>query len=101
MLTRVDSVYNSSPSWTCVRGRWVGLRCTISVSQNPIFFASSSCGVDLSPTGLYTHEIYFWIDNHRIISIGYLVFAHISCFTWNAENPGRDQAHSESRRTME
>ena len=38
MLNRVDSGYNSSPSWTCVQGRWVGLRCTISVSQNPVFF---------------------------------------------------------------
>ena len=51
--------------------------------------------------GYITHEVYFWIDIHRVIPIGYSVFACIPCFTWNAEVSGRNQVYSKSRSSLE
>ena len=49
----------------------------------------------------FPHEVYFRIDIHRIISIGYPVFTCIPCFTWNAAVSGRNQVYSKSRSTLE
>lgn len=58
MLARVNSVYDSHVSWTCVRRSWVDLRCTIGVSQDPIFFASSSGSTNFFLLQSYiTHEV--------------------------------------------
>ena len=74
------------------------MRCAVN-HKTVSFFASSSGSTNFSSCKVRSHEVYFWIDVHRIIPISYLelnVFACVPCFTWNAGVSARNPLEESS-----